>query len=458
MAPPVESAPSSEEARVDDTKPRVYRTTALQFEMMLEYIERHPYMVRTVHYPQSVALREHHWKLLTERLNADDLKPHKTKARWKKTYFDWKSTVRAKLRSPAGQNALTPLDKRLIAVLRFLDSHQAPLARKDAMPQAEVVYKVGGSSNAVHIGWKRRRLAPDAVPSRKLPVLPLNRPRAERRRSPHSVGVPSPAGASSSAGPVSDPVQRYVESQDRHNVPTSESSISASTTMVQVPAGTASCEAPTLVLSDVRSLSKEMHTGVKVKLEPVDVDDVVVEEFDDASSEVDANGSQPITGAEASSPPFFCARQEDQAPSRPLDDAGTDSTPSGNTGSESFPADGAGSQDDLKTKLDFQIFSATKRKLEAEERRADAEAEFYRQEIKRSMALASLHAEEQRKIAAVADVHVEERRQAAAKVEMLLEHKKFYVEQQKTEVLKRRLLQLEIKKIKLDLSKDTDAE
>lgn len=423
MASPVESAPSSE-ARVDDTKPRVYRTTALQFEMMLEYIERHPYMVRTVHYPQSVALREHHWKLLTERLNADDLKPHKTKARWKKTYFDWKSTVRAKLRSPAGQNALTPLDKRLVAVLRFLDSHQAPLARKDAMPQAEVVYKVGGSSNAVHI-----------------------------------VGVPSPAGASSSAGPVSDPVQsRYVESQDRHNVPTSESSISASTTMVQVPAGTASCEAPTLVLSDVRSLSKEMHTGVKVKLEPVDVDDVVVEEFDDASSEVDANGSQPITGAEASSPPFFCARQEDQAPSRPLDDAGTDSTPSGNTGSESFPADGAGSQDDLKTKLDFQIFSATKRKLEAEERRADAEAEFYRQEIKRSMALASLHAEEQRKIAAVADVHVEERRQAAAKVEMLLEHKKFYVEQQKTEVLKRRLLQLEIKKIKLDLSKDTDAE
>ncbi|KAH7947804.1 hypothetical protein HPB52_015934 [Rhipicephalus sanguineus] len=152
MAIEVESAPSSEEARVDDTKPRVYRTTALQFEMMLEYIERHPYMVRTVHYPQSVALREHHWKLLTERLNADDLKPHKTKARWKKTYFDWKSTVRAKLRSPAGQNALTPLDKRLIAVLRFLDSHQAPLARKDAMPQAEVVYKVGGSSNAVHIG------------------------------------------------------------------------------------------------------------------------------------------------------------------------------------------------------------------------------------------------------------------------------------------------------------------
>ncbi|KAL1436021.1 hypothetical protein MTO96_010777 [Rhipicephalus appendiculatus] len=223
--------------------------------------------------------------------------------------------------------------------------------------------------------------------------------------------APSQAEASSSAGPVSDPVQSgYVESQDGHIVPTSESSISASATMVRVPADMASCEASTIVLSNVRSLSTGSHTGA------------------------------------------------DRPPSRSLDGATAESTPSGKTGSKSFPADGAASQDDVKTKFDFQIFSATKRKLEAEERRADAETEFYRQEINRSMALARLHAEEKRKIAAIADFHVEERRQAAAKAEMLLEHKKFYVEQQKTEVLKRRLLQLEIKRIKRNLSKDTDAQ
>ncbi|KAH8021567.1 hypothetical protein HPB51_015963 [Rhipicephalus microplus] len=185
----------------------------------------------------------------------------------------------------------------------------------------------------------------------------------------------------------------------------------------------------------------------------VDVDDVVVEEFDDVMSEVDANDALPTAAAEESSPSFFWERHEYRPPGQPLDGK-TDSTASGKTSSESFPADGAASLDDVKTKFDFEVFLASKRKPEAEERRADAEAEFYRQETKRSKALASMHVEEKFKIAAIADFHVEEHRQAIAKTEMLQEHKKLFVEQHKMEALKRRLLQLEIRKIKRDQGTD----
>ncbi|KAM7307768.1 uncharacterized protein ISCGN_011404 [Ixodes scapularis] len=125
-----------------------------------------------------------------------------------------------------------------------------------------------------------------------------------------------------------------------------------------------------------------------------------------------------------------------------------------------------------KAKLELDILVSTKRKLEAEtlkaeaeERRATAEtlllaetlkkcseeknkavaeAMFLVQERKRSE-------EETRKAAAIADFHVEERRKAAAKVDVLLEHRNYYADQRKTEAVKRRVLLLEVQKMKREL-------
>lgn len=127
---------------------------------------------------------------------------------------------------------------------------------------------------------------------------------------------------------------------------------------------------------------------------------------------------------------------------------------------------------DRKARIELEILLAQRRKLEAELRKAEAderkvaaetllvteelkkcqeekmklkaEAEFLVQEKKRSE-------EETRKAAAIAEYHQEEKRKASAKADMLIEHKMFYIEQQKTEIVRRRMLLLEMKKMKQDL-------
>lgn len=117
------------------------------------------------------------------------------------------------------------------------------------------------------------------------------------------------------------------------------------------------------------------------------------------------------------------------------------------------PAPYASSTQDRKSRLEIEVLLATKRKLEAEERRANAEAEFYLEEKRRSMALVSLHQEERRKLSAITELHVEERRKASSKADLLQEHRNYYLEQQRTEVVRRRLLLLEIQKVKKELKR-----
>lgn len=125
-----------------------------------------------------------------------------------------------------------------------------------------------------------------------------------------------------------------------------------------------------------------------------------------------------------------------------------------------------------KARLELDILVVTKRKLEAEtlkaeaeERRATAETVLLAETLKKcseekNKAMAETmffvqerkrSEEETRKAAAIADFHVEERRKAAAKVDLLLEHRNYYAEQRKTEALKRRVLLLEVQKIRREL-------
>ncbi|XP_064473522.1 uncharacterized protein LOC135388112 isoform X3 [Ornithodoros turicata] len=120
---------------------------------------------------------------------------------------------------------------------------------------------------------------------------------------------------------------------------------------------------------------------------------------------------------------------------------------------------------DRKAKVELELLQAKKKKLEAEERKAiaetqrmaeerkkfeeeqkklRAEADFYLQERIRS-------AEETKKATAIAEYHFEEKRKASAKADMLIEHKRFYIEQQKTEIIRRKMLMFELRKMKQDL-------
>ncbi|KAK8767047.1 hypothetical protein V5799_006180 [Amblyomma americanum] len=227
----------------------------------------------------------------------------------------------------------------------------------------------------------------------------------------------------------------YGESQDEYIVPTTDDATSAETRLPVPVSIVASNGGPELVLTDIRSLA----SPVEAKQELFIVDD------EEGSSEVDSAAS----GA-----------RESPADHALRDWGGAGEHPGCSPKRKVSSADGAQSTSLLREapteelKYEVQLFVANKRKLEAEERRADAEADFYREEKKRSVALANLHREEQRKVAAVAEFHAEERRKSAAKAEALLEHKKLYVEQQRTEVLRRRLLQLEIRKLRRDLQKN----
>ncbi|XP_064473517.1 uncharacterized protein LOC135388110 isoform X2 [Ornithodoros turicata] len=132
-----------------------------------------------------------------------------------------------------------------------------------------------------------------------------------------------------------------------------------------------------------------------------------------------------------------------------------------------------------KSKMELDILQAERKKVEADHRRSEAderklvtetllmtekmqkveeekkklrlESEFLTQEKKRSEeklrkmeAVRDFYVEERRKSAAAADYYVEEKKKAAAKAS-------WFVEQRKTEVLRQRLLLLEIRKLKRDL-------
>uniref|UniRef100_A0A224YRW7 Jerky n=1 Tax=Rhipicephalus zambeziensis TaxID=60191 RepID=A0A224YRW7_9ACAR len=125
-----------------------------------------------------------------------------------------------------------------------------------------------------------------------------------------------------------------------------------------------------------------------------------------------------------------------------------------------------------KTRLELDILAATKRKLLAEQMKAEAEQrkavaetllltealKKYEEEKKKAMAETMFlvqerirSEEETRRAAAMAAFHIEEKRKAAAEAEMLNEHKKYFMEQRKTEVIKRRMLLLELQKMRRDL-------
>nr|XP_037280629.1 uncharacterized protein LOC119173951 [Rhipicephalus microplus] len=125
-----------------------------------------------------------------------------------------------------------------------------------------------------------------------------------------------------------------------------------------------------------------------------------------------------------------------------------------------------------KTRLELDILAATKRKLLAEQLKAEAEQrkalaetllltealKKYEEEKKKAMAETMFlvqerirSEEETRRAAAMAAFHIEEKRKAAAEADMLNEHKKYFMEQRKTEVIKRRMLLLEVQKMRRDL-------
>lgn len=205
-----------------------------------------------------------------------------------------------------------------------------------------------------------------------------------------------------------------------------------------------------IVLSDVRSLA-EHQANVHIKEEIIETT-VITEDADAGTFESIPSPAAPSPQPLGSDVPSSFVRHSvpvSSAPGRATD--GDYSTGIFRKRKRTAESQDGGPVVNRKATLEMEVLLATKRKLEAEERRADAETEFYQEEKKRSMALVSLHQEERRKMAALADFHVEERRKAAAKADLLLEHKNMYFEQQKTEVVRRRLLLLEIQKVRREL-------
>lgn len=345
---------------------RRVRTSARQFELILDFMERHPNLATSqLHSGYTVRDRKREWAQFARFLNSHDHLPagvHKDADRWRKTWFDWKCNVRAKLRSASGKKSLTPLEERLVAVTGML--HTDDVAAAAAAAAAEE--RTDGPSYA-HTVYEIE----DGPP--KLSAASSHAVDAEDDDSAESV---SPAVHSST----------YGESQGEYIVP---SVVSAPLRSV-LPSGP-------LVPSDVQSPQAGSRGSVAVKQE-------VVEDAPWPSSA----GSSPRAGETV-------AREQPHA-----------------GGGRKRPAAD-------RARLEVEVLLATKRKLEAEERRAQAEALFYEQEKSRSVALASLHQEE--------------RRRAAAKAEVLAEHRNFYVQQQKTEALRRRLMQLEVQRLKRQLGK-----
>ncbi|XP_077487270.1 uncharacterized protein LOC144098463 isoform X2 [Amblyomma americanum] len=381
------------------------RTSAKQFELILDFMEVHPNLATSqVHSSYTAKDRKREWAEFAHFLNSHRLGIHKDSDKWRKTWFDWKCNVRAKMRSAAGKKTLSPLEERLIAVTGLLDCEEnnPSIPCKEGLPNGDLAFEVEDASPAF------------------------------------IASVASRARSVSSAHPVSETLQSaYGESQDEYIVPTTDDATSGETRLPVPVSIVASNGGPELVLTDIRSLA----SPVEAKQELFIVDD------EEGSSEVDsaASGARESPADHALRDWVGAGEHPGCSPKRKVSSA---------DGAQSTSLLREAPTEELKGKYEVQLFVANKRKLEAEERRADAEADFYREEKKRSVALANLHREEQRKVAAVAEFHAEERRKCAAKAEALLEHKKLYVEQQRTEVLRRRLLQLEIRKLRRDLQKN----
>lgn len=407
--PPPPPPPVKEEQQMSGSEGcrRRVRTSAKQFELILDFMERHPNLA-TSQLDSSYTLRDRkrEWAEFAHFLNSRDLGVHKDADKWRKTWFDWKCNVRAKARSASGKKSLTPLEERLVAVTRMLDTEDSAAARRDAPSYGETVYDIEEGPAKFSAAGALSHAADDDDDSAE------------------------------SVTPNVD--STYGESQGEYIVPTS--SVMSTPLRLVLPTGQ-----PPLVLSDVRSLAgPSSHGGVVVKQEVVDDDGEDTRDLPLLSTS--STGSSPrMTEETLKCEPHAGSGDHRQGAwfrnrKRPATD-GHDDREHGSVASWN------------KARLEIEVLLATKRKLEADKCRAKAEAEFYEQEKKRSMALASLHQEEKRKMAAMADFHVEERRRAAAKAEMLVEHRNFYVEQQKTEALRRRLIQLEIQRLKKELGK-----
>lgn len=125
-----------------------------------------------------------------------------------------------------------------------------------------------------------------------------------------------------------------------------------------------------------------------------------------------------------------------------------------------------------KARLELDVLAATKRKMVAEQLRAEAEqsravaetlllAESLRkceEEKKRAMAETMFlvqerirSEEETRRAAAVAALRAEEKRKAAAEADLFVEHKRYFAQQRKTELVKRQMLVLELQKLRREL-------
>lgn len=125
-----------------------------------------------------------------------------------------------------------------------------------------------------------------------------------------------------------------------------------------------------------------------------------------------------------------------------------------------------------KARLELDVLAATKRKIVAEQLKAEAEqsravaetmllAESLKkceEEKKRAMAETMFlvqerirSEEETRRAAAVAACQAEEKRKAAAEADMFVEHKRYFEQQRKTEVVKRQMLLLELQKLRREL-------
>lgn len=342
---------------------RRVRTSARQFELILDFMERHPNLATSqLDSGYTVRDRKREWAQFAHFLNSHDHLPagvHKDADKWRKTWFDWKCNVRAKIRSASGKKSLTPLEERLIAVTGMLptDDVAAAAERTDGPSYAHTVYEIEDGP-----------------------------PKLSAAASGHAV---DDEDDDSSAESVSPAVRSstYGESQGEYIVPSSPP------LRLVLPSGP-------LAPGDVQSLQAGSRGGgsVAVKQE-------VVEDAPWPSSA----GSSPCRAGET------LAREQPHA-----------------GGGRKRPAAD-------RARLEVEVLLATKRKLEAEERRAQAEALFYEQEKSRSAALASLHHEE--------------RRRAAAKAEALAEHRNLCVQQRKTEALRRRLVQLELQRLKRQLGK-----
>ncbi|XP_064473527.1 uncharacterized protein LOC135388115 isoform X1 [Ornithodoros turicata] len=361
---------------------RRVRTSARQFELVLDFMETHPNLASSrLGSTFTIKDRRREWNEFADFLNSHQLGAYKDSDKWRKVWNDFKSATKQKaLKIASGKGTvenLTPIEERLLRILDWNPSiKQEPFIKSESA--SDSIYEADEQFSSE---W-------------------------HRSQSQDSNGVSPPGDAS------------FGENHEEYIVPTPDGPLSADLTD------------RIIVLSDVRSLSSPS----RIKEEPVNADDEVVSvEF----------APQP---AVQNSPPTGSAVTEDA--SRRRDPRPTAS----NVERRQPPSTSAVCLLEKKMKLEVDVLLATKRKMEAEERRADAEAEFFHEEKRRASSLVALHEEEQRKVVAMAEFHREEKRKAHAKAELLMEHKRFFVAQQRTEVVRRKLLLLELRKLRQDMT------